>query len=243
MAVTVLWFVLVAIGYLLLAVLIILLAVMLIPYEYRLAGDNLVEPLIAGHVSWLYGGLKLNFRYDFQGRVMVRPALFGISLSNKAPGGRPAAKIKPKEKLKSAKHQAGDGKKQRSWLKKKPADFRQFLKIDLLRQAGKVMAKFFQHCRPRIFRVDARIGLGDPMLSGLLCALNGQFYYLLDRYEIRLQPVFDEDTISGSFQIGGRIWLAYLMALVCGFLITKSMRKIIMTQLKMKIRGGLYDAK
>ena len=86
--------------------------------------------------------------------------------------------------------------------------------------------------------INARIGFYDPMYTGLMCAFTNQLYALISKYDITLEPVFDEAILEGRFSIGGRIWLLYLILILIGFLITKPIRNILLTKIKRKNKGG-----
>lgn len=233
MVITVLWYILIFLGCLLLLLTSILLALIIIPYKYQISGENLEKPLLEGQVSWLFGEIKVGFCYDFPNKVTVTPTIFGIRLQSAVKDNIHQAK-KEKKRNNIPKDKARHSRK---------PDFRQFLNKALLREAWNAISGTLRHISPRILFIDARIGLYDPMLNGLLSAFNNQFNKFVNHHNIHLQPVFEEETIKGRFLIGGRIRIAYVIWVFLGFLISKSIRNIILKQLRMKFKGGLQYVK
>lgn len=215
---------------------VLLSALILIPYDYKFYGENLTQSQIKGTVSWLFGGLKLTFfQYSREHREM---SLMILGLSRRI-------NIRPESTKEQNQKDSEDGDKvQRSKSKgkasnKKPFDFHTYLKRDIIQKALAFVLKILKHCQPKHLSVYVRIGFDDPMYTGFLCALHSQYAWLLDKYDLRIEPVFDEEVLEGRFSIGGRIWLAYLILATLRFLITKPIRNILIANLKRKNKGGL----
>lgn len=210
---------------------VLLTAILFVPYSYQVSGEKLEETMFKGSVSWLFGGVKMSFRQQPKQKMEIVLTILGLNKNIKLPQKSARTKnTKNKEPIKNGK--TGQSKKLSNFLK--------YIKGDLIKNAIALLLKILKHCRPKTLFVDAQIGFNDPMFTGLLCALNSQFSVLFNSYDISLQPVFDEEIIKGRFLIGGRIWLPYLILVMIGFLITKPFRNILITQLKMKIKGGLH---
>lgn len=255
MVFTILGYLLLGIGYLLLAIVVLLAAVILIPYEYQVSGENSEQPQLQGRISWLFGGIRISFHHDFHSKATITPILFGFRIQRQNKNIPPKDigmnnshsllnnRSKNSDDSKGKKDNQHESSSKSSKQKKKGMDFRRFLKKDILYNVFAVIQKLFRHFRPHQLAVEARIGFDDPMLTGILCALTSQFSDVINQYDIHLQPVFDEETIQGRFSIDGRIWLAYLLVVLLCFMITKSIRNIILTQLKMKLKGGIYNVR
>lgn len=214
--------------YLLLSIGVLLTTIIFVPYYYNVSGGNLEEPQVKGLISWLFGGLKINFRRHHKQTEIVL-TLFGLTkqvkVRQKSTSTNDKKDIAPSENLKTVK-------------RKKYSTFSQYLKTDIIKNSLSVVLKIIKHCQPKKLSIDAQIGFSDPLYTGLLCAFNSQFYGLFDNYDINIQPIFDEERLEGSFLIGGRIWLPSLILVMIGFLIAKPIRNILISQLKIKIKGG-----
>lgn len=215
-------------GYLLLGIGVLLTTIIFVPYHYSVSGGNLEEPQVKGLISWLFGGLKINFRPHYKQTEIVL-TLFGLTkqvkIRQKSTSANDEKDTYPSENLKTVK-------------RKQHSTFSQYLKTDIIKKSLSAVLKIFKHCQPEKLSIAARIGFSDPSYTGLLCAFNSQFYDLFDKYDVNIQPVFDEELLEGSFLIGGKIWLPSLILVMIGFLIAKPIRNILISQLKMKIKGG-----
>lgn len=216
-------------GYILLIIGIILAAIILIPYNYNVTGEKLTEFELRGSVSWLFGGIKLIFsRYSEQNKEMT---LVFMGISKKL-------NIQEKSKKEKDKADSKKGKDTKSAKSKKGFNSGTYLKKDIIQKAFSSILKLLKHCSPKTLSIYARIGFNDPMYTGFLCAFNSQLCFLVNKYDINIQPVFDDEVIEGRFSIGGRIWLPYLILVMIGFLITKPIRNILLSKIKRRNKGG-----
>lgn len=222
-------------GYILLVLGVLLTSIILIPYDYSFTGENLVQSQIKGSVSWLFGGLKLTFsQYSKQDREMTL-SILGIA---KKLSMEPKSAGDTNKKAKKDKRHDKNNKHVQPAKSKKRFDFHTYLKPEIIKKVISLASKILKHCQPKILAVYGRIGFDDPMYTGFLCALQSQFSWLFNKYDLRIEPVFDEEVLEGRFSIGGRIWLAYLILVMMWFLITKPIRNIILANLKRKNKGG-----
>lgn len=214
-------------GYILLVVGILLAAIIFIPYHYQAAGEKFDQSEIRGSVSWLFGGIKLIFSLGSkQGRELTL-VLMGINKKINIQQGSKQKKDKEDSKADN------DARKD-----KKRHDPRIFLKPEIRKKLIASFIKILKHCQPNTLSVHARIGFYDPMCTGFLCAINSQLYLWLNKFDICIQPVFDEEVLEGRFLIGGRIWLPYLILVLIGLLLTKPIRNILFTKKKRNNKGG-----
>lgn len=211
-------------GYILIGLGVLLATVVFIPYRYAACGDSNAGLQFQGSVSWLFGGIKIIFSKYARQKKEITLVILGLN--------KKLTIDKDKDDKDSAKDKT---KKAKS---KKCLDWRKFLKKDARRKIIDTLAKILKHCGPKELMVDARIGFSDPMHTGLMCAFLSQFYTRLNKYDMAIEPVFDEEIIEGRFSIGGRIWLPYLILVMIGFLITKPIRNILFTKNKKKHQGG-----
>ena len=227
--------VLTVLGYILLGIGILLAAIILIPYEYCIAGEKIDESEVNALITWLFGGMKLDFRKRSHLKAELTLTLLGLK-----------RKIETRSKSKSSivSKKAADSSNHAKSVKDKDKDkhnsnFRKYLKKEIIIKVLSVALKIIKHCLPRKLSVHGKYGFDDPSYTGLMCAFTHQFYWLFDKYDIEIQPVFEEEILEGRFLISGRIWLPYLILVMIGFLITQPIRNIVITQLKLKIKGGL----
>ncbi|HWQ89932.1 MAG TPA: hypothetical protein VN374_08160 [Desulfitobacteriaceae bacterium] len=247
---TILSFILLVIWYLLLGILLLLALVILVPYTYEIEGGNIDQLQIQGLVSWLFGGLKINFRRQARQKAVITPIIFGFPLKIRTNPGPARAGLpeetrpeKRKAKNKSApktKKPKKSSSKRKVKAGKKTFPFRLYLKKDILQAAFSLLGRVLKYCLPQRMSANARIGFADPMLTGLLCALSTQSYLLPKAYDLHLRPVFDSEIYKGSFLIGGKLWLAQFIGILIGFLTSRPIRNILLAHLKLKIKGGNY---
>ncbi|HHV64903.1 MAG TPA: DUF2953 domain-containing protein [Peptococcaceae bacterium] len=203
-------------GFVLIGLTVLLAAFLLIPYHYEVSGDSEASLQIQGSLSWLFGLFKINFTKYARQKRKLTIELLGI---------RKQLNINAHNKKRKSK---------RAKAKKDPRKYKlklsAFLKGDVLKKTFLTLGKILKHCGPRYFTVNARIGFADPKYTGLMCAFLSQFQTYLSRYDLTLEPVFDEKVLLGKFSIGGKIWLPYLLVIILEFLITKPIRNIVFTK-------------
>ena len=224
--------VLTILGYLLLGIGILLAAIIVVPYNYCVAGEKTDESEVNVLISWLFGGIKLDFRKRSLTRSEFVLTLFGFKKKVE-----PSAKSKSSSVSKKATDSSNDVKAVKA---KHNLNFRKYLKKEIITKILTVVLKILKHCQPSKLLVHGKYGFDDPSYTGIMCAFTNQFYWLFEKYDIDIHPVFDEEILEGRFLVGGRIWLPYLILVMIGFLITKPIRNILITQLKLKFKGGLH---
>ncbi len=210
--------------FLLLILLLILMVVLLIPFRYYFTGEKLDDTWFRLQVSWLFGGIKFNTYYHSE-HISSTIGIFGV---HRSITGEPGKKKKPKHKDYQDK-----GNKSRS---KPPYSY---FTTEILEKAVQCLFKLLNHCVPVKFELYTKVGFEDPMYTGLLCALQGAGYAILDKFNVRLQTSFEEEELKGSLTIAGRIQLFYLLLVAIEFLITKPFRTIFIKNQKIKIKRRL----
>lgn len=207
--------------YLLLTFLAVILAILLIPFRYSFSGDKDESSRFSAHVSWLFGGIKVFVNYDSD-KLKTVFSIFGIRKSIKANGivhtipekADPEPKPKPKQG-KSTYFSLTQG---------------------ILVKAFKCLFKMLNHCKPQKIRLKAKAGFEDPMYTGLLYAIQGAGFAVLDKYEIHLQPDFEDEELRGELDIRGRIQLIYLLLVGLELLFSKPVRTEIINNFKIKMK-------
>lgn len=232
MFLTLLGYLLNALGYLLLGIVIIVFTLLLVPYHYRFTGEKLEKNYLEGSITWLFGGINIDFIRTFPGSFKIKLTLFQLMWHTFEPNS--SQKLK-KRHSHSAKDQHAKGTKGSSRLA------REFLKPAILKEAFSTLLKISKHFQPHTLVLNAKFGFDDPAYTGLLCGLLSQFNFLIQKHEIRVQPVFEEEILEGKILIGGRVWIPSLLMMILGFLISKPVRSIYIPKLfkrSRKSKGG-----
>jgi len=241
---SILGFLLQALGYLLLAILILFLALLFIPYHYRIAGEKYEQSLLEGSITWLFGGIKIDFSRAFPGRFRIHLTVFQWiqhTFEPKIPPGKskkeglpPIGKSEKDKYSKGVDHAAKSKSSHKG--KGKKSSFKEFLRPDILKEALSTLVKLLKHFQPHTLSVSAKVGFNDPMMTGLLYGLLSQFHFLIYKHDLHVQPVFDEEVLEGKFLIGGRVWIPSLLFMILGFLLSKPVRSIYIPKLFKKPR-------
>lgn len=234
MPLSILAFLLKALIYILLAILIMILALLFIPYSYSVNGEKYEESFLEGSITWLFGGIKVDFNRPFPGKFKAKLTLFQwIEYPIKArssPSKEKHKKNTPKAKKNKPHHKS-----------KEKSSFREFLEPDILKSALVSLTKILNHFQPHTLLISARVGFSDPMLTGLLYGLLSQLHFVIQNYSIKIQPVFEEEGLEGRFLIGGRVWIPYLLFTLIRFLLSQPVRSIYIPKIFKKLgksKGG-----
>ncbi|SHI83551.1 hypothetical protein SAMN02745751_01163 [Dethiosulfatibacter aminovorans DSM 17477] len=208
------------IGYILLLILVLIAFVILIPYTYYAEAERYEGVKARGIVSWLFGGLKVFILKEQDEEINVRIRFLGLEKSMDTKNGDDKDKKKDDKELK---------KKEKETKKKKSVRL-EYFKKELIKKVLSAVKKLLKHLWPNMVTMRIKAGFDNPMYTGYLCALYSQDYMLPEKYDIRLEPVFDEGILEGEGSIEGRIWLAYILAVALGLVFTKPVRKILFSK-------------
>lgn len=212
--------------YIILILLVILLAVLLIPFKYYFEGEKLETSWFDASVSWLFGGVRMYVHYNSESKFTSSLRIMGIhkkmSWENK--------KVKDDSKEQQKGKETNKPNKQKS---KVPYSY---LTYPVLEKGFQSILKLLNHCKPVKFKLKAKVGFEDPMYTGMLCAFTGIGFTILDKYDINLQPDFEDEKLEGCLTIGGRIQLFYLLLVAMEFVLTKPFRPILIKNMKTKIK-------
>lgn len=211
------------IGYILLFILIVLAVLILVPYSYYGEIKKYDEIKMRGMVSWLFGGLKVFIMKEQEEEIKVRIRFLALEKSMDTKSGHGKSKKKDDEESKKKEKEAKGDKKKKSIR-------REYFKKEFIKKVLLVVKKLWKHLWPNMVTVRIKAGFDNPMYTGYLCAFYSQVYMMPDKYDISLEPVFDEDILQGEGSIEGRIWLAYILILALGLLLTKPVRKLIFSR-------------
>lgn len=215
------------IEYILLVLFIILLAVLMIPFKYYSTGEKIESTLLEGTVSWLFGGLKMRFNYSSESGASMVMNLLCIEKKLDSSKKKPQSKQHDEDKW-------NNSKKKKS---QKPAY--SYITYEVILKGLQAVLKVLNHCKPKLFHLEAKVGFENPMYTGLLYGIKNAGFAILDKCHIQLQPTFDEEELKGSFIIGGSIQIFYLLLVAIEFVFTKPFRSILIKNIKIKIKRRL----
>lgn len=209
---------------LLIVLFIVLSAVLLIPFKYYLDGEKFGSTMVEGTVSWLFGGVEMRFNYLTGKGLNTKLNLLGFKIN-------PNSNKKSSDKV--------EKKEEETVKKKKEKPPYSYFTQEVLKKGLEGILKLLNHCKPRQFRLQAKVGIDDPMYTGLLYGIKGVGFAILDKYNINLQPTFEDEVLEGSFILGGSIRIGYLLLVTIEFVFTKPFRSILLKNIKLKIKRSL----
>lgn len=212
--------------YILSVLLIIIIFVLLVPFKYYFSGDRYDKAELEGSVGWLFGGLKMKFNYSSDSGYNMGMNFLGFNKKSSNKNGKSKSSSNKKDKENSLNKEDN-----------KPAY--SYFTYEVIEQGLRIILKVLNHCKPRQFNIDAKVGFDDPMYTGLLYGIRGAGFAILDKYNIKLKPTFEEEDFKGSFIIGGSIQIFYLLLVVIEFMLTKPFRGILFKNIKIKIKRRL----
>lgn len=211
------------ISYVFLIIVALILLIVFVPFKYNVEGSKFETIAVKGYANWLFGAVAIRFNYNTQDGFDTKLNLFGIKKC-----------IKKKSEDKAVKQYWGNNEKN---VKDKPAY--SYFTYEVLMQGLKSVLKILNHCRPSRFRIDVKVGFDDPMYTGLLCAVRNTWYAILNKDSIRIQTNFEDETLEGSFLIGGGIQIFYFILVGIEFVFTKPFKSILFKNIKFKIKRRL----
>jgi hypothetical protein len=209
---------------LLIVLFIVISTVLIIPFKYYFVGEKFESTMLEGTVSWLFGGVKMRFSYLTGKGFNTRLNLLGF-------------KLNPNNNKKSA--TKAENKEEDDITKKKDKPAYSYFTQEVLKKGLECILKLLNHCKPSQFQLQAKVGIDDPMYIGLLYGIKGTGFAILDKYNINLQPTFEDEVLEGSFLQGGSIRIGYLLLVAIEFVFTKPFRSILLKNNKIKIKRRL----
>jgi len=218
---------LIVLGYILkiilLTILAVLLLVLFIPFKYGFSGGKYENAWFRASVTWLYGGVRINTGYD-EGRLSSGVRILGFHKKLQA-GERMQAE--------DTEEKSEERKPKKERKSKSPYSY---LTREVAKKGLYCILKILNHCKPERFELSLKGGFGDPLYAGLLCALQGQGFAILNRYNIDLQPDFEDEATTGSLAMAGSIRLYYLLGTALEFVLTRPVRSIWLKNLKIILK-------
>ncbi|AEY64691.1 DUF2953 domain-containing protein [Clostridium sp. BNL1100] len=201
----------------------LVLLIVFVPFKYYAEGSKYKTIAVKGYASWLFGTVKINFNYSTQDGFGTNFSWFGFKKGFEKKNEDNSVKQAQESKVKK--------------VKDKPAY--SYFTYEVFMQGLKSVFKILNHYKPSRFRIDAKVGFEDPMYTGLLCAVRNTWFAILNKDSIRIQTNFEDETLEGSFLIGGGIQIFYLILVGIEFVFTKPFKSILFKNIKYKIKRRL----
>lgn len=200
--------------YMIIIIVALIAIILVIPFQYSCSGFKYEKTFVEAKVKWLYGGLKFVFSYDSEIGTLKEFRLFGIKPSSKENKESSAKKKNTKKKKKSS------GKIGISLMK------------ELFKEGLAAFKKVFNKIKPKKFMLSAKVGFDDPYNTGVLRAVLSIFQKEIQRYDVKIDTIFDDEVIEGRFLIQGRIIIAELIPIAIKFMFSRPVKNMF------KIRKG-----
>ncbi|ACL74762.1 DUF2953 domain-containing protein [Ruminiclostridium cellulolyticum] len=211
------------ISYVFLIIAALILLIIFVPFKYYAEGAKNETIVVKGYANWLFGAVTIRFNYNTQDGFDTKFNLFGIKKGFKKKNESEPLKQVRESKLKKTKD--------------KPAY--SYFTYEVFMRGLKSVFKILNHFKPSIFRIDAEVGFEDPMYTGLLCAIRNTWFASFNKDSIRIETNFEEETLEGSFLIGGGIQIFYLILVGIEFVFSKPFKSILFKNMKYKIKRRL----
>lgn len=201
----------------------LLLAVLVIPFNYSASGQKFEKTTASGQISWLFGGVRIGFDYTPENGLLMILNLLGFAkkIENKQPAD-----------------QSVTAKKVQSEKKREKSPY-SYLTYAVVKKALETIIKILNHCKPRKFHINVKIGFDDPIYTGFLYGIKYSGYAILNKYNINVHPTFDDEGVEGRFEIRGGMQIYYLILVGIAFVFTKPFRSIIVKNIRFKIKRRL----
>ncbi len=182
--------------------------ILVIPFQYSCSGFKYEKTYLEAKVKWLFGVLKFGFSYDSETGALKEFRVFGIKPSSKENKESSVKKKNTKKQKKSS------GKVGISLMK------------ELFKEGLSAFKKVFNKIKPKKFILSAKVGFDDPYNTGVLRAVLSIFHKEIQRYDVKIDTVFDDEVIEGRFLIQGRIVIAELIPIVIKFMFSRPVKNM-----------------
>lgn len=194
--------------YMIITIVALIAIILVIPFQYSCSGFKYEKTFLKAKVKWLFGGVKFVFSYDSQTGTLKEFRLFGIKLS-------------PKEHKKNLIQRENKKKK-----KKTSGKIGISLMKELFKEGLSAFKKVFNRIKPKKFMLNAKVGFDDPYNTGVLRAVLSIFQKEIQRYDVKIDTIFDDEVIEGRFLIQGRIIIAELIPIAIKFMFSRPVKNM-----------------
>jgi len=198
---------LIILEYILVICLSVIILILFVPIFFHLQVSKYNDLILWAKVSWLFNAIYCHIRKEGDQNPVVILKIFGLQIHLKE--GR--AKKKKRGKIK----------------KEKIFDFRALLNKPFLTKVFQFIKKVIKHIVPQEFRVRLSYGFDNPANTGILSGFIALFSTYFSRYDICLNPIFDQEILEGELFLKGRLFCFVITYYILQLVISKTFRKTI----------------
>jgi len=199
--------VLLIIEYILAICLFVIMLVFFVPIFFNVQVSKYNGLVLWVKVNWLFNA----FCCYIEKKGSQKPVAIVRILGLKIPIERERAQKKKKEKIK----------------KENKFDFKVLLNQPFLTKAFQFIKKVLKHILPQVFRVRLSYGFDNPANTGILCGIIALFSTYYSRYDIYLEPIFDQEILEGELFLKGRLFCFVITYYILQLVLSKTFRKTI----------------
>ena len=199
--------VLLIIEYILAICLSVIILVLFVPIFFHLQVRKYNDLVLCVKVNWLFNAIYCHIKKEGDQNLVIILKIFGLQIHLK----EERAKKKKKEKIK----------------KEKKFDFRALLNKPFLTKVFQFIKKVLKHIVPQEFRVRLSYGFDNPANTGILCGFIALFSTYYSRYDIYLDPIFDQEILEGELFLKSRLFCFVITYYILQLVLSKTFRKTI----------------
>jgi len=200
--------ILVTIGYILVICLSMIILIFFVPIFFHLQVSKYNDLIFCAKVSWLFNAFCCCIEKKGSQKPVTIVRILGLQVHLKE---ERAQKKKKKEKIK----------------KEKKFDYRALFNKPFLYNVLHFIKKVLKHILPREFRVKLSYGFDNPANTGMLCGFIALFSTYYSRYDIYLDPIFDQEILEGELFLKGRLLCFVITYYILQLVLSKTFRKTI----------------
>ena len=199
--------VLVLLEYILVACFSVIILILLVPIFFHLQVSKYHSLIMQVKVEWLFNIVHCHIKKEGKQSPEIVLTILGIQIPIKK------GEIRRKEKKKIK--------------KEKRFNFKMLLNRSFLIKIFHLIRKLLRHIVPREFRMMLFYGFDNPADTGLLCGFTALFSAYFSRYDIQLNPIFDQEILEGELFLKGRVFCIVLVYYVLQLILTRTFWKTI----------------
>ena len=192
--------------YILMICLSVIILILFVPIFFHLQVNKYNELILWVKINWLFNAIYCHIKKEGDQNLAIILKIFGVQIHLKE------GKVeKKKEKI----------------IKEKKFDFRALLNQPFLTKAFQFIKKVLKHILPQEFRVRFSYGFDNPANTGILCGFIALFSTYYSRYDIYLDPIFDQEILEGELFLKGRLFCFVITYYILQLVLSKTFRKTI----------------
>ncbi len=191
---------------LLIFILALIVLFILVPVKYSIKGTYYQKMTGDFIISLIFGVISLNGYFD-SGDVSLTLKILSIKKN---------IDIKKSNKKEFDKD---------DFLKKiKDNKIKTYINRNSIADLIKIVKKIWNNIKPSKIFIKGKIGFEDPMWTGIFFSLLNQIIYLPKGFEVKLDPVFNEQYFQGKGKMEGKICILGIMMILIKHFIIKPIK-------------------